>query len=264
MRPGRRLVLTGITVVVLLPLVPVVLWSVAGPWRYPDLLPPSLSSRGLRLVTGDRVVGALGTSLLISTTVGLLACLVGLLAGRALGRHRFRGRRIVQLLLLAPVVVPPLAVTLGLQVFFIRHGLSDTVSGVVLAQLMPTVPYAALLLAAAWSDLDPDYERQARALGAGTVRTLLGVSLPLLRPALVTTFLLTFLISWSEYVLTLLIGGGTVTTLPLLLFAAIGSVDRTAAAALGLLVVLPPVLLVVALTRVTGRGGAARAGIPGA
>ena len=58
--------------------------------------------------------------------------------------------------------------------------------------------------------------------------------------------LLTFLISWSEYVLTLLIGGGRVTTLPLLLFAAIGSSDRTAAAALGLLVVLPPVLLVLA------------------
>ncbi|MGA8258057.1 MAG: ABC transporter permease subunit, partial [Nocardioides sp.] len=140
-------------------------------------------------------------------------------------------------------------------------GLSDTVAGVVLVQLMPTVPYAAILLTAAFATLDPDLERQARALGAGPVRTLTAVSLPLLRPAIVTTFLLTFLISWSEYVLTLLVGGGRVATLPLLLFAAIGSSDRTAAAALGLLVVLPPVLLVVAVTRWAGSRDAATLGL---
>ena len=204
----RRLGLVGMIVVVLLPLVPVVVWAVAGAYRYPDLLPSSVGDRGLRLVLGPRVLDALLTSVLISTAVALLACLVGLPAGRALGRHTFRGRRLVQLLLLAPVVVPPLAVTLGLQVFFIRYGLSDTPLGVVLVQLMPTVPYAALLLSAAFSSLDPDLERQARALGAGPWRTGTSVVWPLLRPALVTTFLLTFLISWSEYVLTLLIGGG--------------------------------------------------------
>lgn len=248
-RLPRAVVLTAVVALVLLPLLPLLVWSVAGPWRYPDLLPTRVSARGLDLLVGERVLEALATSILVSTAVALLAVLVGLPAGRALGRHRFRGRGLVLLLLLAPVVVPPLAVTLGLQVFFIRYGLSDTVAGVVLVQLMPTVPYAAILLTAAFANLDVDLERQARALGAGPLRTLVHVTLPLLRPALVTTFVLTFLISWSEYVLTLLIGGGRVTTLPLLLFAAIGSSDRTAAAALGLLVVLPPVLLVVALTR---------------
>ena len=70
--------------------------------------------------------------------------------------------------------------------------------------------------------------------------------------------MLTFLISWSEYVLTLLIGGGQVKTLPLLLFAAIGSSDTTAAAALAVLVIAPPLLLVLAATRLlTGRSGGA-------
>ena len=188
-------------------------------------------------------------SLLIATAVALLSCAIGFPAGRAIGLHRFRGRRLVQFLLLAPVIVPGLAVTLGLQIFFVRYGLSDRVSGVVLVQLMPTVPYAATLLGAAFASFDTDYERQARALGAGMLRTLWTVTLPILRPALVTTPRLRFLISWSEYILTLLIGGGQVTTLPLLLFAAIGSSDRTAAAALGLLVVLPPVLLVLAAAR---------------
>ncbi len=242
----KRVVLAAITVAVLLPLVPLVVWAVAGTWRYPALVPQRFSGRGVELIGGADILGALGTSLLIATAVALLSCAIGFPAGRAIGLHRFRGRRLVQFLLLAPVIVPGLAVTLGLQIFFVRYGLSDRVSGVVLVQLMPTVPYAATLLGAAFASFDTDYERQARALGAGMLRTLWTVTLPILRPALVTTALLTFLISWSEYILTLLIGGGQVTTLPLLLFAAIGSSDRTAAAALGLLVVLPPVLLVLA------------------
>lgn len=254
---GGRLVVAGVVAVLLLPLVPLVVWSVAGSWRYPDVLPERLSRRGLDLVLDGEVVAATVTSLLIATTVALLAVAIGLSAGRALGLHRFRGRRVVQFLLLAPVIVPGLAVTLGIQVFFVRYGLADTATGVVLVQLMPTVPYAATLLAAAYANLDLDYERQARSLGAGPVRTFVTVTLPLLRPALVTTALLTFLISWSEYVLTLLIGGGQVTTLPLLLFAAIGSSDRTAAAALGLLVVAPPVLVVLAVaSRLRGREAA--------
>ncbi len=259
--PTRPLILGALTAVVLLPLLPVLLWAVAGPWRYPDLLPPTTSARGLRLIAEPGVVAALGTSLLIATAVAVLACAIGLPAGRALGLHVFRGRRLVQFLLLAPVIVPPLAVTLGLQVFFIRQGLADTVGGVVLVQLMPTVPYAATLLAASYANLDTDHERQARVLGAGPWRAQLAVTLPLLRPALLTTFLLTFLISWSEYILTLLIGGGRVTTLPLLLFSAIESSDRTAAAALGLLVVLPPVLLVLLAARFVGGRDAAWLGV---
>ena len=244
---GIALILLG----VLLPLVPLVIWAVSARWRFPDLLPGQLSLRGLRTIVDPRsdILAGLGTSLLIAVLVAVLACAIGLPAGRAVGLYRFRGRRLVQFLLLAPVIVPGLAVTLGIQVFFVRAGLSETVAGVVLVHLMPTVPYAATLLGAAFANLDLDYERQARALGAGPVRVFLFATLPLLRPALTVAALLTFLISWSEYVLTLLVGGGQVKTLPLLLFAAIGSSDTTSAAALGVLVVAPPLVLVAACTR---------------
>jgi putative spermidine/putrescine transport system permease protein len=245
--------------VVLLPLLPLLVWAIAGRWRYPALRPPHTTARGVRLLTDPRsqILHGLLLSAGIGVAVAVLGCAIGFPAGRAIGLYRFRGRRLVQFLLLAPVIVPGLAVTLGLQVFFIRYGLSDTVTGVVLVQLMPTVPYAATVLAAAFANLDVDYERQARALGAGPVRVLIFVTIPLLRPALVVAGLFAFLISWSEYVLTLLVGGGQVQTLPLLLFAAIGSSDTTAAAALALLVIGPPLLLVAASARaLSGRSGA--------
>lgn len=225
------------------PLVPLLLWAVAGDFRYPALV-PQLSGRGLALVADPAVLAALGTSLLIASAVAVIATGIGAAAGRALGLHRFRGRRAVQLLLLAPVLVPTLAVTLGIQVFFIRYGLADTVAGVVLVQLVPTVPYVSLVMASSFAGLDVGIEDVGRVLGAGPLRRLLFVTLPAVAPGLAVAALFAFLISWSEYVLTLLIGGGTVQTLPLLLFAAIGSADLTAAAALALVVALPPVLLV--------------------
>ena len=256
---GRRLGATLLLAGALLPLLPLVVWAFAAQWRYPALRPQRASLHGLRLLTDPRsqIPQALLTSTLIGTSVAILACVIGLPAGRALGLYRFRGRRLAQFLLLAPVIVPGLASAVGLQVFFIRFGLADSAPGVVLVQLTPTVPYVATVLAAAFANLDTDYERQARALGAGPLRVLLFVTVPLLRPALVLAGLFAFLISWSEYVLTLLIGGGQVTTLPLLLFAAISSSDTTAAAALALLVIGPPLLLVLASARLlSARSGA--------
>jgi len=256
---GTRLLVGLAVVLALLPLVPLVVWSVSGAWPYPALRPTTTTTRGLALLLAPRT-GALH-GLALSTGIGVavaaLAVVVGLPAGRAIGLYRFRGRRLVQLALLAPVVVPGLAVTLGLQVFFVRYGLSGTVAGVVLVQLVPTVPYAATVLGAGFANLDVDHERVARTLGAGPVRTTWSVTLPLLRPSIVAAALFCFLISWSEYVLTLLVGAGQVQTLPLQLFAAIGGTDTTAAAALALLVVVPPLLAVTACSRVLiGRSGA--------
>lgn len=250
----RRVAAAVVALGVVLPLVPVLIWSVSATWRFPDLVPPRMGTRGLDLIASKDVLGALTTSTYIAVVVAALACLIGLPAGRVIGLHRFRGRTALQFLILAPVIVPGLAVTLGLQVFFIRYGLSDTVVGVVLVQLVLTVPYATTILGAAFANFDVDLERQSRTLGAGPLRTTLLVTVPALAPALMTTAILAFLISWSEYVLTVLIGGGQVQTLPLLLFGAIGSSDTTAAAALGLLVVVPPVIMMLLASRWLARG----------
>lgn len=252
----RRLLALLIAATILAPLLPLVLWSGARSWPYADLLPSGGTTRGLALVASSETWHALVTSLVVAASVAFLSCAVGLPAGRVIGLHRFRGRRLVQFLLLAPAIVPGLAVILGLQVFFIRWGLSESLLGVILVQLVLTVPYAATILGGAFASFDVDLERQAQVLGAGAWRTTSQVTIPTLAPALAASFLLAFLISWSEYILTLLIGGGQVQTLPLLLFAAIGSSDSTVAAALGLLVVVPPVVLVVALSHLLrNRGG---------
>jgi putative spermidine/putrescine transport system permease protein len=243
----------------LLPFVPVLLWAFTAEWRFPAVLPQRGSTRGVRLLFDptSEVLQGLTTSLVLGVAVSGIATIVGLSAGRALGLYAFRGKRLVQFLLLAPAIVPGLAVTLGIQVFFLRYGLSGTRLGVVLVQLVPTVPYVTLVLGSAYANFDTAYEEQARTLGAGPLRTFWHVTLPVLRPSLVVAAFFAFLISWSEYILTLLIGGGTVKTLPLLLFAYIGSSDLNLAAALAVLFVLPPLLLVLVTSRyLTGSSNA--------
>jgi len=244
---GLGLLVAGLVV----PVLPLLVAAVSGQWRYPALVPQTFSSRGFRLLVDPRseVLRGLVTSAGIATTVAFLASLVGLSGGWAIGLYRFRGRRAVQLLFLAPVIVPGLAAALGVQVVFIRYGLADTVAGVVLVQLLPTIPYVTLAMGAAFANFDTAYEDQARVLGAGPLRTFWSVTLPGVRPGLAVAAYFAFLISWSEYILTLLVGGGTVKTLPLLLLAYIGSSDLNEAAALALVFALPPVVLIVPMTK---------------
>ncbi len=238
---GLPLLLLGL----LLPFLPLLLWSVAERYPYPALVPTTFSSRPVRLLAdpSSQVLDGLVNSTVIALSVAAISAAIALSAGRALGLHRFRGKRAVQLLLLAPVLVPGLAVTLGIQVVLIRLGLSDTLRGVVFVHLLAAVPYASLVMASVYANLDLRLEDQARTLGAGPVQVLLRVTLPAVAPGLAVAASFAFLLSWGEYVLTLLVGGGTVQTLPLLLYAYLGSTDLPVAAALGLALVVPPVLL---------------------
>lgn len=236
------------------PLLPLLVWAFSDTWRYPALVPQHSSLRGWRLLLApsSEVLTGLLTSLTVSALVTALALLVGVPAGRALGLYDFPGKQTVRYLLLLPALVPPLAVILGTQVVLLHYGIADTLAGVVLVQLLPALPYVVSVTSAAFGTFDARLEQQARVLGAGPVTTLLHVTLPALRSPLLVAAYLAFLVSWSEYVLTLLVGGGTVKTLPLLLFAYLGGSDLTQAAAVAVLLAVPPVLLLLALRRRLG------------
>jgi putative spermidine/putrescine transport system permease protein len=242
----KRLVLVVVGLWVLTPLAVLGIWSAARAWRYPDLLPEQWSAGPWRQVL-DGAGPALLTSAVIGLVVAATATAVALPAARALAWHRIRARGLVEVLVVAPLLVPPFASVMGVQVVFVRAGLADTPLGVVLAHLIPAVPYAVLLLRAAHSGLDPDLERQARTLGSGPFTAWAHSTLPALAPAVAAAFGFAFLISWSEYLMTVIIGGGSVSTWPLLLFsAASGTGSPAVTAALALAGVAPPVLLLAA------------------
>ncbi len=230
-------------------------------WFFPQLLPATWSVDAWRRLFSWRspVPQILFNSIVLAAGVTLISLVVGLPAARAIGLHRFRGRRIMEFVVLSPAMVPPLAVAMGLTVIFLRVGLAGTLFGVGLVHLVPVLPYVVLTLAGVFANYTMAFEDQARTLGAGPVRVFLRISLPALLPGIVVAGLFAFLISWSQYILTMLIGEGRVITLPVLLFSVIPGGDNAAIAVQSLLFVAPSLLMLAVTSRfLTGTSGAAR------
>jgi putative spermidine/putrescine transport system permease protein len=258
----RSTVVGAMLLLLLLPFVPLVLASLGEGYFFPQVLPDRWSTRAWRIVLdpGGRTWAALVDTVAIGVAVMVLSLVVAIPAGRVLGTRRFRGKRAVELVLLAPVLVPAVAVAIGIHVVFLRLGIAGGIPGVVLAHLIPATPYVILLSAGVFANADLELEAQARSLGAGRWRTRLHVTLPLVAPGLAVAALFGFLVSWGQYVLTLVIGGGRVITLPILLFATASGGDTSVTAATALFHSLPAVVLLVATTRVLGGQGLATFG----
>lgn len=262
-RPAARLahvlLIAAILVGVAAPLIPLAIWSWARGWFFPALLPPEWSGRAWAyLFSGSSQVGrALLNSTAVAVIVTLLSAVIGLPAGRALGLANFRGKTVVLFLILAPTIMPVIAVVMGIHVAFLRFGLGDTLGGVILAHLAPVLPYMALILSSVFANHNLELEWQARTLGARPWQVWRQITLPAVWPGLMVGSLFAFLISWNQYLLTLLIGGGQVITLPVLLFAFANSGDHAVTAALSLVFIAPALLLFLFTARhLTGRNAA--------
>lgn len=242
-----------------LPLIPLAMWSFAHGWFYPNLLPNQWSLKAWEYALSDTagVVDSLLLTVWISLAATVLSIIIGVPAGRALGMYKFRGKGFVELLILAPMIVPGIAVVLGIHSVFISMGLNNTVGGVILVHLIPTLPYMILVMSGIFANYDAAFEAQARTLGASAFKTFWYVTLPSIMPGIIVGGLFAFLVSWSQYILTLLIGGGRVVTLPLLLFNFATSGRNDITGAIGIIYIVPGIIILLLTARhLSGRSGA--------
>ncbi|MGC1307145.1 MAG: ABC transporter permease subunit [Phormidesmis sp.] len=247
----RNVFLGLIIGVLFLPFLPLLIWSFAAGWYFPELVPQQWTMQHWQTVLSAtaRVTEGFVQSLMIAAIATVLALLVGLPAGRALGLMQFPGKAGVKLFLLLPIIVSPLATLMGIQFVLIRLGLSGTVSGVVLVHLLPTIPYMTLVLSSVFANFDTGYEVQARSLGASPLQVLFNVTLPMVSPGVVVGALFAFLISWNEFLLTFFVGSGRVFTLPMVLFTSLQGGNSGLTAAIAIASVLPALVFLLFSSR---------------
>ncbi len=227
------------------PLVLFFMYAFSTRWFYPQVFPNEwTSSAFIRTLSDIRVRNGLRDSLGIAVIVSLLSLVFGLPAARVLGLRHFPGRQVAWLVLFLPTVVPPLAIGMGLNIILLRIGIAGTLTGVVLAHLVPTLPYVIFTLTGAFARFDENYEFQSLVLGASPIYTFIKITLPLIMPSLVVAVLFAFLISWSQYLLTLLIGSGRIITLPILLFSAASGGNPVSIAILSIIFLAPPIIVI--------------------
>lgn len=252
-RPGGRAARWTLTIVLALwfalPLVPLLLWSFADRWSFPAVLPTEWGTSGLATALAQGAVPAFGRSLLLSFAVAAIATPLGAMAARALTVGRVPAPRLVSGILLAPLALPAFVAVMGLTVVLLRARV-PAVIGVLILLVAAALPYTVYTMRVAYAAHDLAFEEEARTLGASRRQVLWRVHLPLVAPGLARAAFLAFLVGWSDYVITVLVGGGTLVTLPLLVGGyASGVGNDSVVAILSMTAILPPLILLMALGR---------------
>ena len=237
--------------IVLFPLVILLVWSFTGIWPWPSLVPESFSLRALGELFGgySGAMKTLFSSVLISLVVALLSIVISIPAARAIVLYNFIGRNFIKFSVLMPVIVPVTTFAMGIQIFFIKLGLNDSVIGVILVHIILCLPYTVMIMTDVTEATGNKLEMQARVLGASPLKTFINVTLPVAMPGIIASCSMAFIISFSQYFITFLIGGGNVITYAMLMFPYIQSGDRTIASAYSVIFIISTILVFVSFEK---------------
>jgi putative spermidine/putrescine transport system permease protein len=146
---------------------------------------------------------------------------LGITAAYALARRDFPGKRLLVLLFLLPLLIPPITFGIPLATVLYQTGLAGTFWGVVAANLVPTVPFVILVMIPFIEQIDPKIEAAARVFGANTFKLFVHVLLPLLLPGILAALLLVLVRTIAMFELTFLVAGPTSQTLVVALYYAV-------------------------------------------
>ncbi|BAF89344.1 ABC transporter permease protein [Azorhizobium caulinodans ORS 571] len=153
--------------------------------------------------------------------VVFLSGLIGVPAAYAMARRDFPGKKVVMLLFLLPLLVPPITFGIPLATVLYRAGLAGSMTGVVLANLVPTVPFVVLVMIPFVEQIDQRIEAAARVFGANTFKLFRHVLVPLLLPGILAALLLVLVRTIAMFELTFLTAGPTSQTLVVALYYAV-------------------------------------------
>jgi len=241
---ARALVMPLLAIISLTPVLMLTMTALGAAGRYPQLWASVGEDSVLAALLHSRPLWtAFVTSVLLALCTGVCATVLAFVSARALSRATERVRRIGSAASFLPVIAPPIALGVGVQVLAIRANLGGSWLGVLAAHVIPATGYLTLFLSAVLATYDVAMEDAARSLGATSWTVFRRVTLPSLRGALTQCVALGALVSWGQLALTLVVSGGVVRSLPVELLAFVQSGDDRLGAAAALLLTVPPVLV---------------------
>lgn len=222
----------------------------------PNLIPVDGTLAGYTVVLRQQLP-YLGTSLLIGIGTVLLTLVLAAPAGYSLAKLRPRGGGVVNLLLLVAQMIPAIVMAMGFYAIYIRLGLLDSATGLILADSTIAVPFGVLIFSAFMSRIPDELLQAARIDGAGTLRTFGSIVLPVSRNAIITVSLFAFLWAWSDFLFAnTLDNGGGLEPITLGIYAYIGNNNQQWNAIMATAVVasVPAAVLLVMAQRYVAAG----------
>jgi len=193
----------------------------------------------------NRIGEATLISLSIALVAGTLVTALGLGAALAIVRFDFPGKALVTAFLLSPVTVPIVAIGIALVQLFIRLDVAFTWYSLLIGHMVLVSAYPVRTIVASLTLFNRSLEDAATSLGASRLRAFWTVTLPQLKPGLISGFLFAFLISFDNYPISVFLVRGGLTTMPIEFFNYISqNLDPTPAAFSTLYVALVSVVII--------------------
>ncbi len=209
--------LLAIYAFIFLPVVILVLFSFQrGLLPVPPFNGPSLEWY-VRLFNNSRLLESLGNSLIVASVSAALSTLLGLLAAYGLARGNLGYGGSIRFFLMAPLMVSYLIIAMGLLITFSLTGVSKSLLTVGIGHVVINLPLCFAIIYSQLGEHQRNIERAAHDLGASELQSLVLVTMPMLRPAIVASFLLSATLSWDEFIIAFLLSRFDV-TLPVIIF----------------------------------------------
>jgi putative spermidine/putrescine transport system permease protein len=154
-------------------------------------------------------------------SVVFLSLLIGVPAAYTLARKDFRGKKLLTLLFLLPLMVPPITYGIPLATVMYQLHLAGTLPGVIIANMIPALPFVILVMTPFVEQVDTNIESAARVFGANTRQMFIHTLVPLLAPGVLAAGLLVLVRTVAMFELTFLVAGPDTQTLVVALYYAV-------------------------------------------
>lgn len=167
----------------------------------------------------DRIFEVVRNSFIVAITSAAISTCVGTATAMALARYNFVAKPVYQAMLLLPMIIPDIVLGIALLIFFVTAGFKLSLLTVIIGHCTFLSSYVFVVVSARLAGMDTTLEQASADLGAGPWTTFRRVTLPLIMPGVVGGFLLAFIISLDDVVITYFIAGVDTQTLPLFILA---------------------------------------------
>ncbi|MEP0918689.1 ABC transporter permease [Leptolyngbya sp. DQ-M1] len=167
----------------------------------------------------NRILSALGDSLLVASLATAIAAVIGTLMAIGLSRYQFYGKKLFQGAVYLPLIIPDIAIAVATLVFLAVIAVPLSLWTIVAAHVVFCLAYVALVVSTRLTNLDPNLEEAALDLGASLLQSLVFVLLPQLAPAIISGCLLAFVLSMDDFLIASFTAGGGVNTIPMEIFS---------------------------------------------
>ena len=173
------------------------------------------------LAGNEQLISAGVNSIVIAVITAVVATVLGTMASVALARRTFKGKTLLQLMLLPPIAIPWLITGTAMLVFFFWTGIGRGMHALLIGHVALAIPYVVLVVGTGFQTIRADLEEAAMSLGSTPIHAFFSVTLPLLAPSILGAALFAFAVSLDQFVISYFLATPGFTTLPVQIYSAI-------------------------------------------